>query len=52
MYQYHAVIQKVIDGDTLEIDIDPGLFVWIRGEKIRLFGINTPEVYDLKIYKI
>jgi micrococcal nuclease len=48
MYQYRAVIKKVVDGDTLEIDIDLGLLVWIHGEKIRLLGVNTPEVYGVK----
>jgi len=48
MYQYKAFIKNVVDGDTLEIDIDLGLFVWIHGEKIRLFGINTPEVFGVK----
>jgi micrococcal nuclease len=48
MYQYKAIIQKVIDGDTMEIDIDLGLLVWIHNERIRLYGINTPEVYGVK----
>ena len=48
MYQYKAIIQKVVDGDTLEIAIDLGLSVWIHDEKIRLYGINTPEVYGVK----
>ncbi len=48
MYQYKAIIQKVIDGDTLEIDIDLGLSIWIKNEKIRLYGINTPEVFGVK----
>ncbi len=48
MYQYNAIVQKVIDGDTMEIDIDLGLSVWVHKEKIRLFGINTPEVYGVK----
>lgn len=48
MYQYKAVIKKVVDGDTLEIDIDLGLLVWIHGEKVRLLGVNTPEVYGVK----
>ncbi len=48
MYQYRAVIKKVVDGDTLEIDIDLGLLVWIHGEKVRLLGVNTPEVYGVK----
>lgn len=48
MYQYHAVIAKVVDGDTFEIDIDLGLSIWVRNEKIRLYGVNTPEVYGVK----
>lgn len=48
MYQYKAIIQKVVDGDTMEIDIDLGLSVWLRSEKIRLYGINTPEVFGVK----
>ncbi len=48
MYQYKATIKKVVDGDTLEIDIDLGLSVWIRSEKVRLYGVNTPEVYGVK----
>lgn len=47
MYQYNAVIQKVIDGDTIEISIDLGLSVWIHKEKIRLYGIDTPEVFGV-----
>lgn len=48
MYQYKAFIKNVVDGDTWEIDIDLGLCVWLHGEKIRLYGINTPEVYGVK----
>ena len=48
MYQYKAIIQKVVDGDTLEIAIDLGLSTWIHDEKVRLYGVNTPEVYGVK----
>ncbi len=48
MYQYKAKIVRVIDGDTYEIDIDLGLSVWVRGERVRLYGVNTPEVYGVK----
>jgi micrococcal nuclease len=48
MYQYKAIVQKVVDGDTLEIAIDLGLSVWLHDEKIRLYGINTPEVFGVK----
>jgi len=48
MYQYRAIIQKVVDGDTIEINIDLGLSTWIHNEKLRLYGIDTPEVYGVK----
>ena len=48
MYQYKAIIQNVVDGDTLTINIDLGLSVWVNNEKIRLQGVNTPEVYGVK----
>ena len=48
MYQYNAIIQKVVDGDTIEINIDLGLSAWVHNEKIRLYGIDTPEVYGVK----
>ena len=48
MYQYKAVIRKVVDGDTIEIDIDLGISTWIHMEKVRLYGIDTPEVYGVK----
>ena len=48
MYQYKAIVQKIVDGDTMEIDIDLGLLVWIHSEKVRLYGINTPEVFGVK----
>ena len=44
LYHYRAVIRKVYDGDTCTVDIDLGLGSWIHGEKLRLYGINAPEV--------
>ncbi|NIB44855.1 thermonuclease family protein [Pseudomaricurvus alkylphenolicus] len=44
MYTYSATVTGVYDGDTVTVDIDLGLGVWLRGQKIRLFGINAPEV--------
>lgn len=44
LYHYRAVITAVYDGDTCTVDIDLGLGTWIRGEKLRLYGINAPEV--------
>jgi micrococcal nuclease len=34
----------VYDGDSITVDIDLGFNHWMLNQKIRLFGINTPEV--------
>ena len=46
-YRYRAKVVKVIDGDTLDVDVDLGMRVVIR-QRLRLFGINTPETYGVK----
>lgn len=43
MYQYKCHIVKIIDGDTIDIDIDLGFGIWLRNERIRLSGVDTPE---------
>ena len=43
MYTYTASVLKVIDGDTIEVDFDLGFGVWLRNQRIRLDGIDTPE---------
>ena len=44
LYQYNAHVVSVYDGDTCTVDIDLGLNIWTRGEKIRLNRINAPEL--------
>jgi micrococcal nuclease len=44
LYHYTAQVQSVYDGDTCRVDIDLGLGIWIRNEKLRLVRINAPEV--------
>ena len=44
MYGYKAQVLRIIDGDTLVVNIDLGFDVWIHNEVIRLNGIDTPEV--------
>lgn len=43
MYQYNATLLNIIDGDTLDMDIDMGFNVRIK-QRLRLIGINTPEL--------
>jgi len=44
LYHYTARIQSVYDGDTCRADIDLGLGIWLRNEKLRLLRINAPEM--------
>lgn len=44
LYRYKAVVTDVYDGDTITVDIDLGLGAWMRGQRIRLYGINAPEL--------
>ena len=43
MYEYRCEVVKVIDGDTVDVDIDLGFGIWMRNERVRLYGIDTPE---------
>ena len=44
LYTYKAVVAKIVDGDTVDLDIDLGLNMWSKSTRIRLLNINTPEV--------
>ena len=43
MYEYKAVIDRVIDGDTVDVDIKLGFDVVLAKQRVRLYGIDTPE---------
>ena len=43
MYKYNCIIKRVIDGDTIDVDVDLGFGVWLHNERVRLYGIDTPE---------
>jgi micrococcal nuclease len=42
MYEYNAVLDRVVDGDTIDVNIDLGFNVW-KKIRVRMEGINTPE---------
>jgi len=44
LFHYRAKFVDAFDGDTVMLDIDLGLNCWLRNQKMRLFGINTPEL--------
>lgn len=43
-YVYRAVVVRVVDGDTVDVDIDLGFYTWIKKQRIRLVGIDAPEM--------
>ena len=43
MYQYKAKVLKVLDGDTVDIDLDLGFNIILANQRVRLAGIDTPE---------
>jgi len=43
MHEYKVKILKVVDGDTVDVDIDLGFGIWLKKERVRLMGIDTPE---------
>lgn len=42
LYYYNAVVERVVDGDTIDVTIDLGFNIWVK-ERLRLYGLNTPE---------
>ena len=43
MYEYKCKVLRVVDGDTVDVDIDLGFGVWLHKERVRIMGIDTPE---------
>ena len=43
MYEYKSKLRKVVDGDTVDVDIDLGFGIWLYDERVRIMGIDTPE---------
>jgi micrococcal nuclease len=43
MNEYSVKVLKVIDGDTVDVDIDLGFGIVLTDERVRIMGIDTPE---------
>lgn len=43
-YRYSAIVASIYDGDTIRADIDLGFGCWVKNAKLRLAGIDTPEI--------
>ena len=41
--EFHVTITKVVDGDTVDVDIDLGFSTILKKQRVRLMGIDTPE---------
>jgi len=44
LYFYNAIVTNIYDGDTIRANIDLGFNTWIFNQKLRLEGIDTPEI--------
>jgi micrococcal nuclease len=42
MYTYSAKLIRVIDGDTIDLEIDLGFDISIR-QRLKLYGVDTPD---------
>ncbi len=43
MYDYNCTIDRVVDGDTVDVDIDLGFGIVMKSQRVRIIGIDTPE---------
>ena len=44
MYEYHVKkITAIVDGDTVDVDIDLGFGMIYKKQRVRMMGIDTPE---------
>lgn len=44
MFQYPCKVVRVIDGDTLDVDLDLGFDIHLK-ERVRLIGLDAPEIF-------
>ena len=47
MFEYFCKLERVVDGDTIDVNIDLGFQVWHRA-RVRMLGIDTPEKKNKK----
>ena len=43
MYRYKVSVTRVVDGDTVDVDIDLGFGMTYKKQRVRMKGIDTPE---------
>ena len=42
MYEYNCTVERVVDGDTIDVTLDLGFDILYKS-RVRLYGIDTPE---------
>ena len=42
MYEYSCTVERVVDGDTIDVVLDLGFDIFYKS-RVRLYGIDTPE---------
>lgn len=42
--RYEAVVTDCYDADTCTVEVNLGFGVWLYGQRVRLYGINAPEM--------
>ena len=43
LYFYRAHVERIVDGDTIDIQLDLGMSIF-RRERVRLWGVDAPEM--------
>ena len=43
MYRYKVNVTRIVDGDTVDVDIDLGFGMVYKKQRVRMMGIDTPE---------
>lgn len=43
MYQYRATVFRIVDGDTVDVDVDLGFNIWMHQQRVRLSNYDAPE---------
>ena len=49
MHEYKVEVLRVVDGDTVDVDIDLGFSTWLKKQRIRLYGIDTVSYTHLTL---
>lgn len=43
IYTYNCIIKRIVDGDTVDIDVDLGFDVWLNNVRVRIHRIDAAE---------